>query len=139
MRREELMLNLRKVLILKRSSLRKTLAAQQGLIASNEDSAGDSIDVAVDCEMDEVSSQLAAVESRELAEIDSAFERIRDGLYGICNDCEKPIPIARMQAIPFATRCLKCQREMERETECESAEFLFQDDSELMLTNVLIH
>ena len=43
-----------------------------------------------------------------------ALRRIRDGTYGICADCSKRIPAARLQIKPEATRCVGCQSEYER-------------------------
>lgn len=48
------------------------------------------------------------------AEAVHALERIRDGTYGICVDCRKEIPAARLQVKPEATRCVACQTEYER-------------------------
>ena len=53
-------------------------------------------------------------ESQELQDIESALERIRDGSYGICTDCEDDIGHARLKAYPAATRCLSCQEKYER-------------------------
>jgi len=61
-----------------------------------------------------LSSQLAEVESRELAQIEAALELMRDGKYGVCEGCEKPIPLARLQALPYAATCIECQRAAER-------------------------
>jgi DnaK suppressor protein len=135
MRREQLMLKQRRILVQRRAALWKTLVAQQDLIGTKEDSVGDRIDGAVDCEQDEVSSQLAAVESRELAAIDAALERIRDGLYGLCDDCDKPIPVVRLQALPYATRCLKCQREEERFSGAPITESSFDAEQEFAFAN----
>jgi len=55
------------------------------------------------------------VESRELARIENALERMRDGQYGVCEACGISIPLARLNALPYATLCIKCQRESERE------------------------
>jgi DnaK suppressor protein len=62
----------------------------------------------------EIASQLAEVESRELIYIEVALERIRDGNYGICEMCECEIDLARLQALPYASLCLPCQREVEK-------------------------
>ncbi len=40
---------------------------------------------------------------------------MRDGQYGICDGCGTSIPMARLNALPYATLCIKCQREAERE------------------------
>lgn len=44
----------------------------------------------------------------------SALARLRDGSYGRCDECEKPIPPARLHAIPGVTTCVPCQEEVER-------------------------
>jgi len=49
-----------------------------------------------------------------LAEIDAALRRIEEGTYGICTNCGKPIPEERLEARPWATLCIDCQRERER-------------------------
>jgi len=51
--------------------------------------------------------------SRAVEALD-ALRRIQDGTYGICADCGKRIPAARLQAKPEATRCVACQTEYER-------------------------
>lgn len=35
---------------------------------------------------------------------------IREGRYGICQDCDEPIDKQRLEALPQATRCIGCQR-----------------------------
>ena len=49
-----------------------------------------------------------------LAEIDAALKRIEDGTYGTCTNCGKEIPEERLEARPWATLCIDCQRERER-------------------------
>lgn len=114
MRRKDLIKRLATTLVRRRDALRKTLAAHAQMIAVDNRGVGDSIDAALDCEQDELDSQLVAVESVELAAIDAALDRIREGCYGTCEGCEKSIPAARLQAVPYAIFCIKCQREEER-------------------------
>jgi DnaK suppressor protein len=78
-----------------------------------EQTKGDVVDVALDSAQDEISSQLAEVESRELASIDQALERMKKGTYGKCEGCNANIPLARLQALPYATCCIECQRKLE--------------------------
>jgi DnaK suppressor protein len=40
---------------------------------------------------------------------------MREGQYGICEACACSIPLTRLNALPYATLCIKCQREAERE------------------------
>jgi phage/conjugal plasmid C-4 type zinc finger TraR family protein len=52
--------------------------------------------------------------SREVREqVDAAAQRLAASQYGVCADCESPIPSARLQALPFAQRCLPCQEYFE--------------------------
>jgi RNA polymerase-binding protein DksA len=48
-----------------------------------------------------------------LAEIESALGRIEDGTYGVCTNCGKQILEERLEARPWATLCIDCQRERE--------------------------
>ena len=57
------------------------------------------------------------------AEAVDALRRIRDGTYGICADCGKEIPPARLQVKPEATRCVVCQTEYERRSDAGSGEW----------------
>ena len=49
----------------------------------------------------------------ERRRIDEARRALRDGSYGICRDCHKPIPADRLEAVPEAVRCLEDQRRFE--------------------------
>ena len=40
---------------------------------------------------------------------------MRTGQYGFCEVCGTSIPMTRLNALPYATNCIKCQREAERE------------------------
>ncbi len=113
MKRKQLLTNLSKALVRRRESLRRVLA-QQGQLATQERTVGDSVDAAVDSAQGELDAQLAAAESRELAAIEAALDRFRQGDYGLCEACGKPIPAARLTALPFAKLCINCQRADER-------------------------
>ena len=38
-----------------------------------------------------------------------ALQRIEDGSYGVCFNCEEDILLKRLRAVPWAVRCTKCQ------------------------------
>jgi DnaK suppressor protein len=104
------------VLIKRRDALRKALAGDLSLLKElRQTAAGDMVDAALDSAQDEINSQLAEVESRELAQIENALEKMRHGTYGICEVTGRPIPLARLQALPYATMCIEAQREIERQ------------------------
>ena len=115
MARKDGMMKMRQILVIRRDALRKALAGDLSLLKQlREQAAGDVVDFALDSAQDEINSQLAEVESRELASIENALERMRTGEYGLCEVCAIRIPIARLSALPYATLCIECQREAER-------------------------
>ena len=48
-----------------------------------------------------------------LDKIEAALERVEDGTYGHCEECGAKIPKTRLNAIPYATMCVKCASEYE--------------------------
>jgi RNA polymerase-binding transcription factor len=114
MARKDALLRLHQRLLSQRDALRKKLAAELKVsLPPSWDGARDVGDVANEGAEAELDSQLAALESRELGQIEQAIENIRDGRYGLCEMCDKPIPIERLRALPFTTHCIACQRHAE--------------------------
>ena len=52
-------------------------------------------------------------ESRLIAKIKKSLQAIDEGTYGICEDCEEPIAIARMKARPVTSYCIDCKTKQE--------------------------
>ena len=50
-----------------------------------------------------------------LTEVEDALKRIEDGTYGPCVVCGQPIPERRLEAIPWAARCVKDQEQLEKQ------------------------
>jgi RNA polymerase-binding protein DksA len=48
-----------------------------------------------------------------LDQIESSLERIEEGIYGQCEECGVKIPKARLNAIPYATLCVRCAEQQE--------------------------
>ena len=114
MARKDSILKLRDLLLKRRDALRKALAGDLSMLKSlREQIGGDVVDAALDSAQDEISSKLAEVESRELAHIENALELIRQGKYGLCEVCGGKIPLARLNALPYAVNCIECQRASE--------------------------
>jgi DnaK suppressor protein len=105
---------MRELLVTRRNALRQALAGDLSLLKQlREQTGGDVVDAALDAAQDEISSQLAEVESRELANIERALVRMKNGHYGDCEICGNRIPVARLNALPYATSCIECQRAAE--------------------------
>ena len=108
MSRKDAILNMRQILIKRRDALRKALAGDLSLLKElRAQTSGDVVDAALDSVQDEISSQLAEVESRELTRIEYALERMREGQFGVCEGCGANIPMARLNALPYATYCIR--------------------------------
>lgn len=75
---------------------------------------GDSDDVSqreAERELDMTVSDRGAT---ELAEVGAALRRLRDGDYGICEDCDAEVPYLRLKAEPWARCCVACAGKRER-------------------------
>jgi DnaK suppressor protein len=53
-------------------------------------------------------------DSLRLREIRAALERIGDGSFGICLNCEEEIAAKRLVAVPWTALCIVCQEAAER-------------------------
>jgi DnaK suppressor protein len=53
------------------------------------------------------------LESRTLEEVEDALQRVADGTYGKCITCGRPIPPARLEAIPWTPYCLEDQEKLD--------------------------
>ncbi|MGO8705561.1 MAG: TraR/DksA family transcriptional regulator [Candidatus Brocadiia bacterium] len=83
---------------------------------------GDPADMAHSVSARETSYEIGSVESRTVAQIDYMLQRIDSGKYGICEDCGKRIPAARLRAMPFAYLCVECKQRDEQADEMGEAE-----------------
>jgi DnaK suppressor protein len=120
MARRDALLRLHKTLLARSAYLRKKLADELANLrnCNGGDSTGDSADVAFDTSSDEMSSQLAELDARELSQIERALARLQRGTFGSCEggsgNCQNRIPAARLNALPCTTFCIHCEREIEK-------------------------
>jgi DnaK suppressor protein len=116
MARRDALLRLHKSLLARRADIRKKLADELSHMRNLQrgDSGGDAADAAFESGSDEMSSQLAELDSRELSQIERALARLKAGTYGLCESCQSKIPVGRLNALPYTTLCIECQREMEK-------------------------
>jgi DnaK suppressor protein len=116
MARQDALLRLHKTLMTRRSEILKKLTEDLDNLRNfkGEDPTGDEADVAFEAGSDEMASHLAELDSRELSQIDRALLKLKQGTYGQCESCQAKIPVGRLNALPFTTLCIECQREMEQ-------------------------
>jgi RNA polymerase-binding protein DksA len=89
--------------------------------SSQRDSSGDlsayathSADIGTDAMEREKDMMLASRESRTVLLIREALRKVDDGSYGDCEECSKAIGIKRLELIPYAQFCTRCQVKAER-------------------------
>ncbi len=116
MARNDALMRLHKKLLARRSELRKRLGMELEELAQMSGSS-DTADAAFDAATEAVTSSLAEMEARELEQIERALIRLQNGTYGKCENCGQKIPVARLNALPYCTYCIKCQRQLEEEGE----------------------
>ena len=56
--------------------------------------------------------QPSSTDWAKLQLVDEALARLHTGFYGSCLACERPIPPRRLQALPWARYCAKCQEQI---------------------------
>ena len=76
---------------------------------------GDIYDIASNERERELTLMLGDRDREKLAEIEEALERIKNGAYGICDECGESIAEARLMALPFTKVCIDCKSKHERE------------------------
>lgn len=82
------------------SSLRKTYAK-------------DWEEQSIERENDQVVEALDESIRTELNLVNDALARADKNVYGICAVCDEPIPVARLEALPYTDRCVSCASESE--------------------------
>lgn len=62
----------------------------------------------------QLEGELGKQEWQKLKQVDTAIEKMEEGKYGICAECEATIPEARLKLVPFTEFCTQCLSEMEK-------------------------
>lgn len=106
--------NVRKQSLLraKESELAAELKNRDGLEAEAAPEFGDQIQRAADRA---IVIQALDRNSGLLREVRAALARVDEGRYGRCLRCDEPISPKRLEALPWASLCLACQEQTDRE------------------------
>ena len=94
----------------------------QDKLRSIRETMPDQIDTVRDAEeqsvtdfVQEMDFAVMEMKANTLAKIDEALQRLEEGTYGTCAECQTEIAEARLKAVPFATLCRGCQERVEEE------------------------
>lgn len=113
MTRRQRLERLRQRLIQRRDELRAMLSTGVGGSAGSGD--GDEGDAATSHSADELDTRLATHLSEELRQVGIALNKFNSGLFGICEMTGMPIPVARLEALPYTLYSIEAQRLIEEE------------------------
>jgi DnaK suppressor protein len=105
----KLLLDMREKLISEISGTR----IPESLTASTE--IGDLVDQAGDERDRELSLLLTDRDKEKLFAINEALEKLKEGTYGICEDCGDKVGQGRLKVMPLAKYCVNCQSRIEKE------------------------
>lgn len=73
----------------------------------------DPTDITIQIAEREMASRSLSRDASLVRDLRAEMNRLSDGTYGLCVECEEPIAPRRQAAVPWAARCLSCQGEME--------------------------
>jgi DnaK suppressor protein len=95
-------------------SLREVLPAEVAQVKDAEEQSMEDFVLGMDFAVMEM-------ESETLRQIDEAIQRLDEGTYGVCSECDERISEPRLKALPFATVCRACQAQREDDLAARNA------------------
>src|SRR5579872_5566835 len=102
--------NYRKVLESKAEEVRRSMSAQKAAqVVARLDVPSDEGDLSQQHHEEWIFLNRNTIDMKLLREISDALQRIEQGTYGTCMECEEPISIKRLEAVPWARYCVACQ------------------------------
>jgi DnaK suppressor protein len=105
--------NFKKILIQKKTEILNKNNIQKKDGIDLDDNIGDEIDTASQTAEKEMYFELASSDKNTINAINDAIAKIESKNYGKCECCDNPIPIERLEAIPWTRYCIQCQEEAE--------------------------
>jgi DnaK suppressor protein len=93
----------------KKLSLTNMVMRTEGYGREKESAIQDVADMAVESYTKEFMFGKSSGDRATLQMINEALERIEDKSYGVCVNCDEPIQAKRLEAVPWALYCLRCQ------------------------------
>jgi len=94
----------------KASELRRRMSAEKAAaIVSRLEDPSDSGDLSQQSHEEWLFLNRNNLEKTLLREVEEALLRVKEGTYGVCQECDEPISPKRLQALPWAKFCVRCQ------------------------------
>jgi DnaK suppressor protein len=101
----------RTALAVKQSELAPRLRNRDGIAIEKTPDALDEVQLAMEREL---TTRNLERESKVLREVRAALDRIQDGSFGTCLNCDEEISLRRLKAVPWTQLCIACQEQDDR-------------------------
>ena len=107
----------KKVLIKMKKDIFKEIDAgiKEGSSKDSTEYRGENYDIASSERDRELMYMLGDRERKKVKAIDNALLKIKEGTYGVCDECGEPISKKRLKIIPYSNLCINCQSKAEEE------------------------
>lgn len=107
----------KKLLLAKQKDLNESISRQESdAREARVSEVGDTEDNATSDLAEATLFETGSMQSNTIALVENALQRIKDGTYGKCLECDRDIEPARLEAVPWAEYCLRDQEKHDRET-----------------------
>lgn len=111
-----------------KSEILKELEGEQENFIFNDQ--GDLVDIADVIINNDILNSLSDLDIQKLRQIEAALEKVDNGTYGICEGTGKPIPEARLDALPWTPYTVEYAEQIEKHRKTHSFSGDFEEDAE---------
>jgi len=116
-----------KALATKAEELRRSMSAQKiAQVVARLDVPSDEGDLSQQSHEEWIFLNRNTLDMKLLREVQAALRRIEQSTYGVCAACEEPISTKRLDAVPWAKFCVRCQEKIG--TQAADFDDAFNDD-----------
>ena len=113
----------RKILEKKAEEIQQSMSAQKAAqVLAREEHPHDEGDLSQQSHEEWIFLNRNTLDITLLREVQAALRRIARGTYGVCSECEEPISVKRLAAVPWARFCVSCQERIASGAPMESEE-----------------
>jgi len=123
-------MNLKSVRQLLESRLKEATQTEGSLESIRIQQVADPVDMTLQAAERELAMRGLDRRAGLMRKLRSAIDRIEDGTYGVCLECEEEIAPRRLKAIPWAELCIQCQEAADRSARRERGVVIHNDYSE---------
>lgn len=106
--------NYKKALQNKADELKRSMSAQTiaQMVSRQDVGPSDEGDLSQQSHEEWIFLNRNTLDMKLLREVHAALRRIEEGAYGVCAECEEPISAKRLDAVPWARYCVRCQEKI---------------------------